>query len=218
MQKLNLPRNIVFVKSAFYDDGMKMTASKENSGHYYEVTDKDGNAFKVSYDIPDKEYILSNVEILMESPTFDELLDKRMTYIHLFKTIPNKENETLLKSFMKSVIDAMIQALKYADKLYWIEPKTDLMRSGNTLDYCLLQGMKIARSALGISEIVEDINQPKELAKEHLIDDLSTQIRDRKKDIGLDVAEAASKNPYKKPIKKSNKKPSKKPSKKTIKK
>jgi len=201
MQKLNLPRNIVFEARKFYDKDMKMVKGKKEDGNVYEATDKDGTAFLVEYLIPDKLYIIANVEILMESPLFDDLMDKKMSYIHLFLTIPNEENKLLLQNFMQSVIDAMVQALKYADKLYWIEPD---IRSGNTLEYCLLQGLKIAKSALGISDIVADINQPKEMSKEHLIDDFSTQIRERKKQIGLDVAEAASKD--KKPRKKTSKK------------
>jgi len=191
---LNLTRNIVFIKDVFYDNtNAVLKPGTEERGQMIKLKDAAGTEQIAKWEVPTGEYVLSNIDTLMESPLFGDLMDKKMTYMHIFKTLPSKENSDLLSNFMQSVIDAMLQALKYADKLYWVGPNTDRLRSDKTLEYCLLHGVKVAQTALGIDKTVANIKLPEILTKEHIIDDFNTQVKTRKREIGIDLAEAAAK-------------------------
>jgi len=185
---LNLPRNIVFNdRGEFYNDDDAEYEIEE----LYNATDNNGVIFRVRGGVFAHYYILSNVECITESSYFDDLMDKKMSYIHLFLTLPSQQSGNALTAFLKSVTESMLLALKYADKLYWQLPKNVHIRSEYSLDYCLLQGMKIAKDVLRLENIVSNINAPEEIVKENLADDFDAHIRDRNRAIGKDVADAA---------------------------
>jgi len=213
---LKLPRNIIFkqdddgqgnvLRSYFYlNDDAELIGDEE-----IDVTDKEGNLITSSWRIPRARYIKSNCEILMEEPSFLDLLDRKANYYYFFISMKTQETADALSNFMKSIYDAMISALKFADQLYW-KNKTARVRSEYSLEYCLLKGINNASSQLRLSEIINDIQQPNKLLKEHVEEQFEDMVDDIKKQTGDDVNKAlldSSKKKMKKP---------KKPRKKTVK-
>jgi len=213
---LKLPRNIVFKqdvnnlgnvqRSYFYSD----EDAKFSSSHIETVRDKDRHMIVAEWGIPDKYYIKANCEILMEEPSFLDLFDRKANYYYFFKGMKTQETADALSNFMKSIYDAMISALKFADQLYW-KNKQARIRSEYSLEYCLLKGVNNAASQLRLSEIINDIQMPNKLLKEHVEEQFEDMIDNIKKDTGDYVNKAlldSSKKKMKKP---------KKPRKKTIK-
>jgi len=213
---LKLPRNIVFkqdvdnlgnvARAYFYrEEDAKLDADYEIN-----VTDKDSNLIISNWSIPHEYYIKANCEILMEEPSFLDLLDRKSNYYYFFISMKTQETADALSNFMKSIYDAMISALKFADQLYW-KNKQARIRSEYSLEYCLLKGVNNAASQLRLSEIINDIQLPNKLLKEHVEEQFEDMVDNIKKDTGDDVNKAlldSSKKKMKKP---------KKPRKKTIK-
>jgi hypothetical protein len=213
---LKLPRNIIFkqesdahgnvARAYFYSD----EDAKLDADYDIDVTDKDGNLITSTWSIPHEYYIKSNCEILMEEPSFLDLFDRKANYYYFFISMKTQETADALSNFMKSIYDAMISALRFADKLYW-KNKQARIRSEYSLEYCLLKGVNNAASQLRLSEIINDIQQPNKLLKEHVEEQFEDMVDDIKKDNG-DYVNKALIEDAKKKMKKT-----KKPRKKTIK-
>ncbi len=183
---LQLSRNIVFEKEVFYDDKVKLTGEIEIDG--------------AKWNVPDKPYIASNLEILSESPYFGNLNDKKINFIHLHKTLHSDDTKINLERTMSSIVKAMLLALQSAHKLYWLvtddDPKKSI-RSEFTLEYCLLQGMRLAQQQLQILNIIDETYLPKSIISIHAEDQFNDMIKDRKKDTGVDIAYALNNKPSK---------------------
>jgi len=208
---LKLPRNIIFkqdddgngniLRSYFYSNDDAELVGNEDIN----VTDKDGNAIRSRWSIPRARYIKSNCEILMEEPNFLDLLDRKTNYYYFFISMKTQDTADALSNFMRSIYDAMISALKFADQLYW-KNKTARIRSEYSLEYCLLKGIKSASSQLRLAEIINDIQLPNKLLKEHVEEQFEDMVDDIKKQTGDDVNKALLDDAKKKIPKKPKKK------------
>jgi len=197
---LKLPRNIVFENGYFYDGKGVIDKGTEVTGYLLKArNEEEKHDYESTFMVPTNLTNLANCEILMEH--FPDLMNKKMSYTHLFNTIPNEKNALVLSNFMNSVYKAMLDALLFADKLYWLD-RDAKVRTDKTLDYCLAQGLRVAEVELKTEKVISDINLPEVLVKQNLEDDFDAQITNRNKTIGVDVANAAAKN---KPKKKSRK-------------
>jgi len=194
---INLARNIVFEIDYFYEDPGVLVAGTLNIGQEIVVPRAGLANITATWMIPNKHYLLSNVEILSESPIFTNLMERKMNFIHLFKTLPSNDTKVSLENFMNSVITSMLEALKTADSLYWLDRNAKI-RSQYTLEYCLTKGCELAAEKLKLQNTINDIQLPDKIIKEHVEEDFEADIRSRKKN--LDIAKAA------KAEKKSNKK------------
>jgi len=193
---LNLPRNIVFSDAGyFYNIRGEVEPGTEANGYKLKVDDDDGNPFEATFIIPKNMETRSNCEILMEH--YPDLMQKKSSYTHLFNTIPNQQNADLLEKLMNSIYKSMMDALLFADKLYWLDRGTKV-RTDKTLDYCLAQGLKVAQVELETEKIINDISLPEVMVKQNLEDDFEALITTNKRTIGIDIADAAEKD---KPIK-----------------
>jgi len=179
---------------------------------------EDGTAYKVKYKyssltatwkIPNEAFILSNVETLMESSIFLNLMDKKANYIQLFKSLPSNETKTNLENFMNSVVSSMLLGLETADGLYWMGDKNEKIRSEYTLEYCLEQGASIASKKLLLEKTINEISNPQNIVKEHINDNFNDLIENRNRETSIEIAKKNKKTKTKEP-KKAKKKASKK--------
>jgi len=201
---LKLPRNIVFNKDGyFFDADFVFEPGTEANGYKLKLNDDAGDPHEVTLQIPNKMETRSNCDILMEH--YPDLMQKKSSYTHLFNTIPNKQNADLLEKLMNSIYKSMTDALLFADKLYWLD-RTNKVHTDKTLDYCLAQGLKVAEVELKTENIINDISLPEVMVKQNLEDDFEALITTNKREIGVDIAEAAKNN---KPIKLNKSKKSK---------
>jgi len=192
---LKLSRNIVFEKGYFYDeDGAKLETA---------INVKFG-AFTSTWLEPKSAYIKANIDILSDSPYLENLLNKKINLYHLFSTIPTRDNAKNYELLNKSIIDNMLIALKTAHQLYWYDAD-QLIRSENTLDYCLSLGVKSVELQLEISNMTNQSQLPKEIIKADVEDAFNDMIRNRKQQIGYDISNALVEKKPKKPRKKTNK-------------
>jgi len=206
---INLPRNIVFNNDGEFYTASAMVDGTVANGNAYEVANPIPAvlpaAFLSSWKIPDNREVLSNVELLAEVSIFNDLMQRKMNFIHLFKTLPSVDTRDSLKNFMNALITAMLEALKTADDLYWLN-RGNHTRSQYTLDYCLRKGCELAAEKLKLQNMINDIKLPDKLVKEHVEDEFEADIRKRSKNLNIAKAAGAEKTPSKKAAKKTNKK------------
>jgi len=207
---LDIPRNIVFNNGYFYNKSDPMlTDGKIEDGTAYKVKYK-YSTLTATWKVPNEAFILSNVESLMESSIFLNLMDKKANYIQLFKSLPSNETKTNLENFMNSVVTSMLLALETADGLYWMGDKKEKIRSQYTLQYCLEQGVSLASKKLLLENVINQISNPQNITKEHINDNFNDLVENRNRETGIDIANKIKETKIKKP-----KKPKKKPSKTT---
>jgi len=202
MTDLKLSRNIVFIKDYFYDEaGAKL--DYENSVASF---DDNANIFEAKWKIPAAPYIMSNIEILSESPYFGNLLDKKINFIHLLKTLPSNDTKNNLERMMTTIITSFLSALKNAHLMYWIDAENKI-RSEFSLNYVLTQSCKLCQDQLKILNIIDETYLPKSIISIHAEDAFNDMVKNRKKEIGIDIANVLADNKKpKKPRKKTNKK------------
>lgn len=202
MTDLKLSRNIVFIKDYFYDEaGAKL--DYENSVASF---DDNANIFEAKWKIPAAPYIMSNIEILSESPYFGNLLDKKINFIHLLKTLPSNDTKKNLERMMTTIITSFLSALKNAHLMYWIDAENKI-RSEFSLNYVLTQSCKLCQDQLKILNIIDETYLPKSIISIHAEDAFNDMVKNRKKEIGIDIANVLADNKKpKKPRKKTNKK------------
>jgi len=194
---LKLSRNIIFNDKKYFYDSFGAILLTANS---IIAKNSTGGDVVAKWPIPNAPYIASNIEILSDSPFFGNLNDKKINFIHLFKTIPSLENKENLVRTMSSIINAMLLALQSADKLYWIlkdDDPTKAIRSEFSLDYCLSQGAKLAQDQLRILNIIDEIYLPKSIISVKAEDAFNDMIINRKKQAGFDIANALNNDPEK---------------------
>jgi len=180
----HLSRNLVFNKNGYFydDDEAKLVDGDDDNG---------GEFMTANWKVPEQYYIQSNIEIILEEPSFMDLLDRRSNFMNMLFATKSPDAKTSLEAFMKCIIDAALEVLKTADELFWLDRKAKPpIRSQYTLDYCLAQGIKLGVTKLKINNIISDIQEPQKLAKEHIKEEFEQQIRDRKKAIGYNEADA----------------------------
>jgi len=199
---INLPRNIVFYDNGvFYTEPVMADGTVINGNAYTVINPNAPPAdFTSSWRIPNNRELLSNVEVLAELSIFGNLMKRKMNYIHLFKTLPSTDTRDELKNFMTSLITAMLEALRTAHDLYWLDLAARI-KSQYTLNYCLRKGCELAAEKLKLQNIINDIKLPDKIVKEHVEDEFEADIRKRSKN--LNIAKAAK-------VEKTTKKKSKK--------
>jgi len=193
---INLSRNLYFNDNGEFYFNYAMVAGTVANGARIDIIVA-GVTYRAEWEIPDEREILTNIEVLSEVSIFKNLMQRKMNFIHLFKSLPSTDTAASLSNFMKSVISAMLEALKMADQLYWLDKGTHV-RSQYTLDYCLIKACELAAEKLQLQNIIDDIKIPDKIIKEHVEEAFEADIRGRKKNLNIAKAAKAEKGKNKK--------------------
>jgi len=123
------------------------------------VISKSGNNKEAKW-IYQNELVKTNVNILLEHPSFSELMKSRRDFSEIFMNTGTDPAKNALEKLMNNIIEVLTSCLETMHNLYYLLPTTSRvgknLRSQYSFDECLNKAINIAKTKFEVLNLISN--------------------------------------------------------------